>query len=118
MTVFAVSIRHVYILFQAVHRFASDIIENECCDGSDERSGACPNRCKEIGEAYAQRIAAENKTRKTGAKIRSSYIAFAQREKTRIEKEIVNLNSKISSQEQAVEKLRGLLFGMMILTGP
>jgi hypothetical protein len=38
----------------------------ECCDGSDEwASGACPNRCFEIGKEYRAQREAELKTRKT-----------------------------------------------------
>ena len=38
----------------------------ECCDGSDEwATGACPNRCAEIGKEYRDTIEVELKTRKT-----------------------------------------------------
>ena len=30
------------------------LAEKECCDGSDEPSGFCPNLCKEIGDTYWQ----------------------------------------------------------------
>lgn len=40
-------------------------LEPECCDGSDELQGICPNSCKVIGEAHRQKMAAEMKTRKT-----------------------------------------------------
>ena len=39
--------------------------ERDCCDGSDEHSGVCPNVCKEVGEAYRQQVKAERKIRKT-----------------------------------------------------
>jgi protein kinase C substrate 80K-H len=81
--------------------------EPECCDGSDEPTGVCPNRCMEFGEEYAKHVALENKTRKTGAKIRATYIAYAQKEKRRLEKEISNLDAEIASQEHTVAKLRG-----------
>lgn len=41
------------------------IKEPECCDGSDEPLGVCPNKCREIGEAYAHKMEAERKLRKT-----------------------------------------------------
>jgi len=82
------------------------LCEPACCDGSDEPTGICPDRCKEIGEEYAKRVAKENQTRKTGAKIRSTYIAFAQKEKKRLEKEIANLDSEIAAQEKVAEKLK------------
>ena len=39
--------------------------EKECCDGSDERPGVCPNLCKEIGDAYQQQRKKEQKIQKT-----------------------------------------------------
>ena len=39
--------------------------EPECCDGSDEAEGICPNVCKKVGEEYRERVKAENKLRKT-----------------------------------------------------
>jgi protein kinase C substrate 80K-H len=39
--------------------------ELECCDGSDEKSGVCPNKCKEIGDAHRTKMEAERKLRKT-----------------------------------------------------
>jgi protein kinase C substrate 80K-H len=61
----------------------------------------------EIGEEHAKLVALENKTRKTGAKIRATYITYAQKEKRRLEKEISNLDAEIASQEHTVAKLRG-----------
>ena len=43
----------------------SHFIEAECCDGSDEAPGVCPNTCKEVGEAYRQKRAQELKIQKT-----------------------------------------------------
>lgn len=39
--------------------------EPECCDGSDEPLGICPNVCEQVGKAYAQKMEAELKLRKT-----------------------------------------------------
>lgn len=39
--------------------------EPECCDGSDEAPGVCPNTCKEVGEVYRKKEEAERKLRKT-----------------------------------------------------
>jgi len=89
-------------------RVNDGLCEVECCDGSDEASGVCPNRCKEIGEEYNKRVALENKTRKTGAKIRSTYIAYAQKEKTKLEKELASLDLQIAAQENIVAKLRDI----------
>jgi protein kinase C substrate 80K-H len=44
----------------------ADTVDDECCDGSDEwATGACRNRCEEVGKAYRTRVAAETQTRKT-----------------------------------------------------
>lgn len=42
-----------------------DIQEPECCDGSDEQPGVCPNVCREVGEAYRKQQEAERKIRRT-----------------------------------------------------
>ena len=41
------------------------LAEKECCDGSDERPGLCPNICKEIGDVYQQQRKQERKIQKT-----------------------------------------------------
>lgn len=41
------------------------LAEKECCDGSDERSGLCPNICKQIGDVYQQQRKQEQKIQKT-----------------------------------------------------
>ncbi|KAG8218281.1 glucosidase II beta subunit-like protein-domain-containing protein [Butyriboletus roseoflavus] len=84
------------------------ILEPECCDGSDEAPGVCTNTCDEVGEAYRQKEEAERKLRKTGSKIRAMYIAFAQKEKKRIEKLIVDLEGEVASREHEVERLRDI----------
>lgn len=52
----------------------SVVEEPECCDGSDEPSGVCPNRCKEVGDAYAQKMAAEQKIQKTVGALPSGHL--------------------------------------------
>ena len=37
------------------------LAEVQCCDGSDEQAGVCPNLCKEIGEEYRTKRDAELK---------------------------------------------------------
>ena len=39
--------------------------EKECCDGSDEPEGVCPNICEAVGNEYRERIAGETRVRKT-----------------------------------------------------
>ena len=70
--------------------------------------GTCPNNCQSIGDAYRKQQAAELKLRKTGAKIRSSYIAFAQKESKRLKDQVATLESQIAEKEKEVERLRDI----------
>ena len=54
-----------YVLICPVAFVAHVPQEPECCDGSDEAEGVCPNVCKEIGAEYRERLKADNKLRKT-----------------------------------------------------
>ncbi|OCH95878.1 endoplasmic reticulum protein [Obba rivulosa] len=89
-------------------RVRDGLCEPECCDGSDELPGVCKNTCKEVGAAYRAKVEEENKIRKTGAKIRSSYINFAQKEKSRLEEKIASLEKDISAQEKEVARLKDI----------
>ncbi|KAL1741939.1 glucosidase II beta subunit-like-domain-containing protein [Schizophyllum fasciatum] len=89
-------------------RVNDGICEAECCDGTDEAPGVCPNTCKEVGEAYRKKRAQELKIQKTGSKIRSSYIAYAQKEKKRLEGVVQNLADEIAVREAEVERLRDI----------
>ncbi|KLO07499.1 endoplasmic reticulum protein [Schizopora paradoxa] len=90
-------------------RVNDGLCEPECCDGSDEQPGVCPNLCVEIGEAYRQKMEAEMKTRRTGAKIRSTYISFAAKEKKRLEDLVATLTREVESQESEVARLQDIL---------
>ena len=81
--------------------------EPECCDGSDEAPGVCSNRCEAIGKAYRAQKEAEAKTRKTGSKIRSSYIVFAAKEKKRLEDQVANSAREVVEREKEVTRLKG-----------
>ena len=45
------------------------LAEKDCCDGSDERPGLCPNLCNQIGDAYRQQRKQEQKIQKTVIKL-------------------------------------------------
>ncbi|KAJ8502066.1 hypothetical protein ONZ51_g219 [Trametes cubensis] len=90
-------------------RVNDGLCEPECCDGSDEAPGVCPNVCKEVGEAYRERVKAEQKLRKTGSKIRSTYLAFAQKEKKRLEQELAQTEQEIAVREKEVARLKDLV---------
>ncbi|KAI0319177.1 glucosidase II beta subunit-like-domain-containing protein, partial [Amylostereum chailletii] len=90
-------------------RVRDGLCEPECCDGSDEPSGVCPNKCKEVGEAYRTKREAEHKLRKTGSKIRASYISFAQKEKKRLEGTIADLEKDMAAREEETSRLKDIV---------
>ncbi|KAI0829300.1 endoplasmic reticulum protein [Trametes gibbosa] len=90
-------------------RVNDGLCEPECCDGSDEAPGVCKDVCKEVGQAYRKRVRAEQKLRKTGSKIRSTYIAFAQKEKQRLEQELAQTVQEIATREKEVARLKDLV---------
>jgi hypothetical protein len=53
------AVRHSKIKYYRI--YSQFLAEIQCCDGSDERPGVCPNLCKEIGEAYEKKHEAEIK---------------------------------------------------------
>ncbi|KAJ7122861.1 glucosidase II beta subunit-like-domain-containing protein [Mycena epipterygia] len=89
-------------------RVNDGLCEPQCCDGSDERPGVCKNACKEIGEEYRKQRDAERKIQKTGAKIRSTYIAFAHKEKKRLEALVESSAQEIVVREKEVARLRDI----------
>ncbi|KAG6897675.1 hypothetical protein C0992_012424 [Termitomyces sp. T32_za158] len=86
----------------------SDEPERQCCDGSDERPGLCKDVCKETGEAYRKVREEERKLRKTGSKIRSTYIQFAHKEKKRLESVVESLAKDIEVKEKEVARLKDI----------
>ncbi|KAF5364120.1 hypothetical protein D9756_000935 [Leucocoprinus leucothites] len=89
-------------------RVQDGLCEPQCCDGSDELPGVCKNVCQEVGEEYRKKQEAEMKLRKTGAKIRSTYVAYAHKEKKRLEERIESLEREIQVKEKEVEKLKDI----------
>ncbi|KAF9268338.1 hypothetical protein L218DRAFT_954698 [Marasmius fiardii PR-910] len=89
-------------------RVNDGLCEPECCDGSDEPPGVCPNTCEEVGEAYRKKRNEEMKLRKTGAKIRSTYITFAHKEKKRLESLVETTSQEIIVRQKEVARLRDI----------
>jgi len=89
-------------------RVGDGMCETDCCDGSDEQPGTCNSTCKSIGEEYRARLAAQRKLQKTGSKIRSTYITFAQKEKKRLDVEIETLEREVIEKQAEVTRLRDL----------
>ncbi|KAG8832269.1 hypothetical protein FRC17_001628 [Serendipita sp. 399] len=83
--------------------------EKECCDGSDEPEGVCPNVCEVVGKEYRQRKEAEAKIRRTGGKIRSTYVIFAEKEKRRLQASIATLKSDLEAKKKEVNHAKILL---------
>ncbi|KAG1739894.1 glucosidase II beta subunit-like-domain-containing protein [Suillus paluster] len=98
---------HIGAIIQS-SRVNDGLCEQKCCDGSDEPSGVCPNTCQEVGAEHRKKTEAERKLRKTGSKIRSSYIAYAHKEKKRLEVLIADLVKEIETREKEVERLRDI----------
>lgn len=90
-------------------RVNDGLCEKECCDGSDEPEGVCPNVCEEVGKEHRQRVEAEMKIRRTGAKIRSTYVAFAEKEKRRIEASIVSIKAELEAKRKEENHAKILL---------
>ncbi|KAI5116540.1 hypothetical protein M0805_004323 [Coniferiporia weirii] len=90
-------------------RVNDGLCEPECCDGSDEQSGVCPNICEKVGETYRAQVEAETKIRKTGAKIRSTYISFANKEKKRLESLVAVSSREVATREKEVARLKDIL---------
>ncbi|EJD00926.1 endoplasmic reticulum protein [Fomitiporia mediterranea MF3/22] len=89
-------------------RVNDGLCEAECCDGSDEEPGLCPNICEKVGKEYRERVEAENKIRKKGSKIRSSYISFANKEKKRLEDLVASTSREVVAQEKEVARLKDI----------
>ncbi|KAL7409765.1 glucosidase II beta subunit-like-domain-containing protein [Mrakia frigida] len=87
-------------------RVGDGICDPECCDGSDESEGVCPDVCVAIGQEFRAGLEEERKRRKTGSKIRSSYIAFAEKEKKRLEADVIKYSNLVKDKEREVEKAR------------
>ncbi|GHJ89304.1 hypothetical protein NliqN6_5706 [Naganishia liquefaciens] len=89
-------------------RVNDGICDPECCDGSDEWDSPteCPDVCAKVGAEYRAKIQAEQKIRKTGSKIRSSYIKFAQQERIKMADKIKSLEQDIQAKEGEVEAAR------------
>jgi protein kinase C substrate 80K-H len=98
---------HIGAIIRSSH-VNDGLCEQECCDGSDEPLGVCPNTCQEVGAEHRKKTEVERKLRKTGSKIRSSYIAYAHKEKKRLEALVIDLAKEIETREKEVERLRDI----------
>ncbi|KAI5451340.1 hypothetical protein NCC49_001934 [Naganishia albida] len=89
-------------------RVNDGICDPECCDGSDEYDSPadCPNICAQVGAEYKAKLQAEQKLRKTGSKIRASYIKYAAAEKIKLQEKVKALEDELRGKEGQVEAAR------------
>lgn len=87
-------------------RVNDGICDPECCDGSDEyddEGKQCPDVCEVVGREHRAKTEALAKTRRTGAKIRSTYVSHANAERTRLEEELKRLEADVEEKRDAVQ---------------
>ncbi|KAG1451956.1 hypothetical protein G6F46_006000 [Rhizopus delemar] len=96
-----------YIKSSAVN---DGVCDEACCDGSDEESGQCPNRCQEVGEAYRKNQEIKQRSTEAGLKKKYQWIEEAkaqvtvwQEEKARLEDEIVLKKADVLKFERALK---------------
>lgn len=96
------------ILFSRVN---DGLCDSECCDGSDEFDGkvACPNKCKEVGQAHRKQMDEENRKTRVGAQVRSEYITFGRKEKLRLEANVDRLQAELIALEEKEHKMKTVL---------
>jgi alpha 1,3-glucosidase len=92
-----------------ISRVNDGLCDDDCCDGSDEFDGRCPNRCKAIGAAA--RAAADEEARKgrVGAKLRAEYASFGAKERVRLGAQVANLEMELKTKEADEKRLRAVL---------
>ena len=105
-TFYCVNKGHIGAYIRA-SRVNDGLCEAECCDGSDEAPGICPDVCHVAGAEHTRAIEAERRLRKTGSKIRSTYVAFARKEKRRLEQSIQTLLAGIEQKKAEEAKAKG-----------
>ena len=79
----------------------------DCCDGTDESSGACPNTCAEAGSANRAALKARWTAFKFGLKSRENYVVDVVANKQKWEQEIAILESRESELVKTVARLQG-----------
>lgn len=67
-------------------RIGDGICEEDCCDGSDEAQGVCPNTCEQRGQQHRLEQAHSERIRDKALITKRSYIDSARRELERLRK--------------------------------
>ncbi|GAA5893633.1 uncharacterized protein JCM6883_003587 [Sporobolomyces salmoneus] len=89
-------------------RFNDGVCDPECCDGSDETDGKinCPNRCKEVGDAFKKEKAEEERKIRVGSSIREGYIKHGLKEKGKIQVEIEKVRGEIKRLQEKEKSMK------------
>ncbi|CEP18764.1 hypothetical protein [Parasitella parasitica] len=90
------------------------VCDEACCDGSDENGDliSCPNRCKQVGEAYRKKQSSLKKSTKDGLQAKKQLIDEAQKQvalweedQIKIEDEIILKKSELLKLERELKSL-------------
>jgi hypothetical protein len=82
----------------------------DCCDGSDENSGKCPNTCAEAGAANRAAMKARSTALKLGLKAKEKYISKAVTGRKEWQQELVRVSEEAAGLQKTVTKLQGASF--------
>jgi protein kinase C substrate 80K-H len=84
----------------------------DCCDGSDEAAGLCPDKCAVWAAEEAEKAEARAKSFEAGRTKYNQYVELGSKARVEAEKEMEELEAKMKELEVEVEKaekLRDLL---------
>lgn len=83
------------------------VFSADCCDGTDEQSGKCANRCQELGAESLKALKADINAAEAGVKAKQKYISQAGDLKKKWAKRVEEVESEIAEQQQAVDAAAG-----------
>ncbi|KAI9248905.1 glucosidase II beta subunit-like-domain-containing protein [Sporodiniella umbellata] len=86
-----------------------NVCDEECCDGTDEDDGICPNRCQIVGETYRKEKAAEKIAVDKGLKTKRQWIVEAQTKVDSWENEKIKLEEEVTLKKADAMKLESQL---------
>jgi len=82
----------------------------DCCDGSDENSGKCPNTCAEAGAASRAALKARATALKQGLKNREKYVSKAVMGRSEWQQELAKVSQEAEGLQRVVSRLQGAQF--------
>ncbi|KAF9135088.1 hypothetical protein BGW39_004720 [Mortierella sp. 14UC] len=90
-------------------RLNDNVCDPECCDGSDEFDGHCPNICEQVGAASRKEREKLERIHKEGNKIRKDYVAFGQSSKKRLREQLDKLQAASEQVKQTAAETKAEL---------